>query len=111
MIYDNSLQALEIIIIAVPSAFVHETLQHIPKELFRNKIVFSALKGMIPEMKAIPARYLHKTFEIPYENIGIICGPCHAEEVAMERLSYLTVACSNVKIAPNHGSETFLSLY
>ena len=89
----------EIIIIAVPSAFVHGTLKHIPKDLLRNKIVFSALKGMIPETNAIPARYLHKTFEIPYENIGIICGPCHAEEVAMERLSYLTVACSNVKIA------------
>ncbi|MGY8885034.1 MAG: NAD(P)H-dependent glycerol-3-phosphate dehydrogenase, partial [Flavobacteriales bacterium] len=38
-------------------------------------------------------RYLHKRFDIPYDRIGIICGPCHAEEVARERLSYLTVAC------------------
>lgn len=89
----------EILIIAVPSAFVHKTFESIPNALLKNKIIFSALKGMIPEMKAIPARYFHKTFDIPYENIGIICGPCHAEEVAMERLSYLTIACSDLSKA------------
>jgi len=93
------IETADIIIIAVPSAFVHETFLSIPEGLLKEKTVFSALKGMIPEMKAIPARYLHKTFGIPYERIGIICGPCHAEEVAMERLSYLTVACSDMKIA------------
>ena len=54
---------------------------------------------MIPEMNVIPARYLHKNFGISYSKIGIICGPCHAEEVAMERLSYLTVACSELTVA------------
>ncbi|MFM7299520.1 MAG: NAD(P)H-dependent glycerol-3-phosphate dehydrogenase [Crocinitomicaceae bacterium] len=63
------------------------------KEHFKGKTIFSAVKGIVPEFNAIPARYLHKSFNIPYENIGIICGPCHAEEVAMERLSYLTIAC------------------
>lgn len=56
---------------------------------------------MIPEMDAIPAHYFYKTFGTPYEKIGIICGPCHAEEVALERLSYLTIACSNKEIAAN----------
>lgn len=83
----------DIIIVATPSAFLHETLSTIDPKLMEGKIVFSAVKGIIPEFNAIPARYFHKTFGIPYDNIGIICGPCHAEEVAMERLSYLTIAC------------------
>jgi glycerol-3-phosphate dehydrogenase (NAD(P)+) len=74
-------------------------MQDVPKELLENKIIFSALKGIIPEYNAIPARYIHKTFGTPYDKIGIICGPCHAEEVAMERLSYLTVACPDEDLA------------
>ena len=70
----------EIIIIAVPSAFVHATFKKITGEALHGKFIFSALKGMIPEMNVIPARYLHKNFGIPYSKIGIICGPCHAEE-------------------------------
>ena len=89
----------EVLIVAVPSAFVHSTFKEIPKALLQDKVIFSALKGMIPEMKAIPARYFHKNFDIPYKNMGIICGPCHAEEVAMERLSYLTIACSDLNKA------------
>lgn len=83
----------DIVIVATPSAFLHETLSSIDPKIMESKIVFSAVKGIIPEFNAIPARYFHKTFGIPYDNIGIICGPCHAEEVAMERLSYLTIAC------------------
>ena len=96
---DSDLTALiskaEILIIAIPSAFIHETLKVLPKDILKDKVIFSAVKGMIPEYNVIPARYFHKHFDVPYENIGIICGPCHAEEIAMERLSYLTVACSN----------------
>ncbi len=83
----------DILIVAVPSAFVHASLEGLEKEDFEGKIVFSAIKGIIPEVESIPARYFHKQFGIPYDNIGIICGPCHAEEVAMERLSFLTMAC------------------
>jgi glycerol-3-phosphate dehydrogenase (NAD(P)+) len=85
--------ASDVLIVAIPSAFVHPTFEGIEKELFINKVIFSAVKGIIPEYHAIPARYFHKVFDVPYDNIGIICGPCHAEEVAMERLSYLTIAC------------------
>jgi glycerol-3-phosphate dehydrogenase (NAD(P)+) len=83
----------DILIVAIPSAFVYDTFASYPKENFKKKILFSAIKGIIPESNTIPARYFHKTFRIPYDNIGIICGPCHAEEVALERLSYLTLAC------------------
>jgi glycerol-3-phosphate dehydrogenase (NAD(P)+) len=89
----------EIILIAAPSAFLSDIFNDLPKELMQGKTVFSAVKGIIPEYHAIPARFIHKTFDTPYENIGIICGPCHAEEVALERLSYLTVACQDEDIA------------
>jgi glycerol-3-phosphate dehydrogenase (NAD(P)+) len=92
-------QSSDVVIIATPSAFMHESLSIIPPGLLANKIVFSAVKGIIPEYHAIPARYIHKTFGTPYSNIGIICGPCHAEEVALERLSYLTIACSEERFA------------
>ncbi len=83
----------DVLIVAIPSAFVHPTFKDIDKELLKEKIIFSAVKGIIPEYHSIPARYFHTVFEVPYDNIGIICGPCHAEEVAMERLSFLTIAC------------------
>jgi glycerol-3-phosphate dehydrogenase (NAD(P)+) len=89
----------DIVIIATPSAFLVQTFENIPVDLFKDKIVFSAVKGIVPEYHAIPARFIHKTFSTPYNHIGIICGPCHAEEVAMERLSYLTIACQEDCIA------------
>jgi glycerol-3-phosphate dehydrogenase (NAD(P)+) len=93
------IQSADVVIIATPSAFLTETFAHISTDLFRDKVVFSAVKGIIPEFNAIPARFIHKTLGTPYEKIGIICGPCHAEEVALERLSYLTIACSDQEIA------------
>lgn len=83
----------DILIIAVPSAFVSASLEGLTKESFEGKKVFSAIKGIIPDVRSIPARYFHKQFGVAYDDIGVICGPCHAEEVAMERLSYLTIAC------------------
>ena len=89
----------DVVIIATPSAFLVKIFENFPVELFKDKVVFSAVKGIIPEYNAIPARFIHKTFGTPYDNIGIICGPCHAEEVALERLSYLTIACQKEKNA------------
>jgi glycerol-3-phosphate dehydrogenase (NAD(P)+) len=89
----------EIVIIANPAAFLTKTFEHLPKGLLKDKIVFSAVKGIIPETNLIPAEFIHQSFQIPFSNIGIICGPCHAEEVAMERLSYLTIGCSTPEFA------------
>jgi glycerol-3-phosphate dehydrogenase (NAD(P)+) len=86
----------DVVILAIPSAFLHNSLKGITGEDFKNKIVFSAIKGIIPEYNLIVGEYLHKVYEIPLENIGVITGPCHAEEVALEKLSYLTLACSNI---------------
>ena len=93
------IKPVDIVIIATPSAFLVKLFENFPKELIQGKVVFSAVKGIIPEYHAIPARFIHKTFEVPYDTIGIISGPCHAEEVALERLSYLTIACQEDEIA------------
>jgi len=89
----------DIIIIATPSAFLDALFKDFDNSLIEGKVVISAVKGIIPEYNAIPARFIHKTFGTPYERIGMICGPCHAEEVALERLSYLTIACQDEDIA------------
>ena len=91
---EQTISHADYVILATPAAFLHESLSSISPDLLKEKVVFSAVKGIIPQFHAIPARYIHKTFGTPYSNIGIICGPCHAEEVALERLSYLTIACS-----------------
>lgn len=89
----------DILIIATPSAFLFELFDKLEVPELEHKTIFSAVKGIIPEYNSIPARYFHKQFGTPYENIGIICGPCHAEEVALEKLSYLTVACQTLEKA------------
>lgn len=93
------IEPADIVIIATPSAFLVKTFEGFPTEIFKDKVVFSAVKGIVPEFNAIPARFIHKTLGTPYSKIGIVCGPCHAEEVALERLSYLTLACQEEKIA------------
>lgn len=89
----------EIIIIATPAAFLTKIFENLPTKLMANKIIFSAVKGIIPETNLIPAEFIHQNFNVPFSHIGIICGPCHAEEVALERLSYLTIGCSKAEFA------------
>jgi len=89
----------DIVILAVPSAFIHDTLKDLPKDIFKDKVVFSAIKGIVPQYNLIVGEYLNTVYQVPFESIGVITGPCHAEEVALEKLSYLTLACSNIKNA------------
>lgn len=93
------LQQSDIVIMAIPSAFIYEELKDVDTELFKGKILISAIKGIIPENSKLPAIYFNEDLGVPFEKIGIISGPCHAEEVAMERLSYLTVAVPDQEIA------------
>jgi len=82
----------DILIMAVPSAFLKDALKELTVEDFKNKKVFSAIKGIVPEHNLIVGEFFNTQYNIPLENIGVITGPCHAEEVAMEKLSYLTIA-------------------
>jgi glycerol-3-phosphate dehydrogenase (NAD(P)+) len=85
----------DIIFIVTPSAFLYEMFNDLKVENSKEKILVSAVKGMIPEEHDIPSRYFHKVFGTPTVNIALVSGPCHAEEVAMEKLSYLTIDSVN----------------
>ena len=95
----KTIEEAELLIFAVPSAFLKETLSEISAEQLHNKVVFSAIKGIVPENNVIVGEFFHNQYQIPFENIGIIAGPCHAEEVALEKLSYLTIACQDTQKA------------
>lgn len=93
------IDASDILFVAIPSAFMDSSFKDAKPKGMENKVLISAVKGIIVEYDAIPARYLHKEFGTPYDQIGIVCGPCHAEEVAKEQLSYLTIGCTDADLA------------
>lgn len=95
----ETVAAVDKIILAVPSAFMAEAFEGLKKDDLKNKTIFSAVKGTLPEQKMMVSQYLREHFGMPMSSIGIIAGPCHAEEVAMERLSYLTIGCENTQAA------------
>ena len=91
---NKTVEDYDILVFAIPSAFLTSELGKLTTPL-TNKVVFSAIKGIVPESGLIVGDHFFKNYNIPYKNIGVITGPCHAEEVAMERLSYLTIACQD----------------
>ena len=91
---DSVVEAADIVILAVPSAFLQMTLEPLTVSL-ADKFVVSAIKGIIPEGYVTIAEYVNERYGLPYDQIGIIAGPSHSEEVSQERLSYLTLVCKN----------------
>src|SRR5690606_24352859 len=66
---------------------------------------------IVPESSLIVGEHFHVNYKVPFENIGVITGPCHAEEVALERLSYLTIACADTekaKLVAKHLSSDYI---
>ncbi|MBN2596701.1 NAD(P)H-dependent glycerol-3-phosphate dehydrogenase [Labilibaculum sp.] len=88
----------DIIIFAIPSAFLKNALKNLTVSL-EDKFVVSAIKGIVPDENMIIGEFFNEKYNVPIDNIGVISGPCHAEEVALERLSYLTIASQNTKKA------------
>ncbi|HJW15857.1 MAG TPA: NAD(P)H-dependent glycerol-3-phosphate dehydrogenase [Flavisolibacter sp.] len=80
----------DLIVMAVPSAFILEVLEKIDKDSLQNKKILSAIKGLVPGEDVLLNEHLSKQFNVPLENYFAVLGPCHAEEVAAEKLSYLT---------------------
>ena len=82
----------DVLIISIPSAFLSCELEKL-NQTINDKIIFSAVKGVVPESMLIVGEHINRIFNVPIEKIGVISDPSHGEEIAMERLSYLTVAC------------------
>jgi glycerol-3-phosphate dehydrogenase (NAD(P)+) len=90
----------DILIFVIPAAFLKKTLEKL-KEDISQKIVVSAIKGVIPGDNLLVSEFFIRNFNLPHNSIVIISGPSHAEEVAMERLSYLTFASADIKLSRN----------
>jgi len=84
----------DILIFATPSPFLKQHLKKLKRKLDR-KILVTAIKGIVPDENMIVSDYFEEYYHVPKENIMVLAGPCHAEEVALERLSYLTIGCSD----------------
>ena len=84
----------DILIMATPSPFLKQHLKKLRRKLDK-KMVISAIKGIVPDENMIVSDYFEQVYNVPKDNIAVLAGPCHAEEVALERLSYLTIGCSD----------------
>lgn len=89
----------EVLVIAVPSAYVESALQDLPKNIFDGKKIVSAIKGILPTCNQLLNDYLYNQFNVPLSQYYSVLGPCHAEEVASEKLSYLTFSGVNEDVA------------
>lgn len=102
---DNNLSSVvthsDILVLAVPSAYVEEVLARLDKDSLRNKKIISAIKGIVPGPDVLLNDYLHQAFEVPLQNYFALLGPCHAEEVAAEKLSYLTFSGIDAEMTTN----------
>jgi len=94
----------DLIVMAVPSAFLKEALDSINAKTIKNKFIVSAIKGLLPHSRQIVADFLMTEYGLPHEQLIVISGPCHAEEVASEKLSYLTIAGLNESVTAHFAS-------
>ena len=83
------------LIFVTPSPYLKAHLKKL-KTKIKDKFIITAIKGIVPDDNMIVSEYFTKEYGVPTENIAVLAGPCHAEEVALERLSYLTIACPDI---------------
>jgi glycerol-3-phosphate dehydrogenase (NAD(P)+) len=93
------IKAADIVIIAIPSAFVYNEFTALPKTALKDKLLVSAVKGVVPQTHQVLNEFFKEHFNVPEKKNVVIAGPCHAEEVALEKLSYLTIAGESKKNA------------
>ena len=86
------------LIFATPSPFLKQHLKRVETSL-KDKFIISAIKGIVPDENMLITDYFSEYYNVPQDNIAVIGGPCHAEEIALERLSYITLACSDIEKA------------
>lgn len=86
----DMMEACDCLVLAVPSAYIEDTLKELTPDSLSGKLVVSAVKGMMPERIILLNEWLFQQYQFPLDSYFTLMGPCHAEEVARERLSYLT---------------------
>ena len=87
-------QQYDTLIFVTPSPYLKNHLKKLKTRL-RDKFIITAIKGIVPDENLVCSEYFHQVYDVPYENLACIGGPSHAEEVALERLSYLTIGCAD----------------
>ncbi|HTN19631.1 MAG TPA: NAD(P)H-dependent glycerol-3-phosphate dehydrogenase [Pelobium sp.] len=93
------ISAVDTVVLSVPAAFLKQALAGLTADDFKGKKIVSAIKGIVPDANQIIGDFIHQEYGVPLKDIVIISGPCHAEEVALEKLSYLTIACQDMELA------------
>lgn len=97
----EAVKQADILFVVLPAAFIEDSLEGLTTEDFKNKYIFSATKGLIPSQHKTVCSFFNQKYDVSFQQLGFISGPSHAEEVALERLTYLTVLSSNEEMA-NH---------
>lgn len=95
----------EFVYLVIPTAYLHSALQTVDAALLRTRYLVSAIKGFIPQTDEVVTDYLEHNYQIPNEQLCVISGPTHAEEIAREKLTFLTVASLNRKLAETVRSQ------
>ena len=93
------IKGADAVLLNIPAAFLKETLQNVTPEELKGKKIISAIKGIVPNENLIIGEFMNQRYGIPFQDILVISGPCHAEEVALEKLSYLTIASPDKETA------------
>lgn len=88
----EAVKGVDYVILAIPAAFVQEPLRELSPEHLKGMRVVSAIKGMVPDTNQLITDWMEDSYGVPLDDICVIAGPCHAEEVALEKQSYLTIA-------------------
>ena len=91
-------QLYDTLVFVVPSPYLKNHLKRLKTRL-KDKFILTAIKGIVPDENLVCSEYFHQVFDVPYDNLACLGGPSHAEEVALERLSYLTVGCVDTEKA------------
>ena len=85
----------DILFLVMPAAFLKCYLSDLRVSL-KDKMVVSAIKGIIPDENQFVTDYLKQQYGLSDSHLCFICGPTHAEEVGHGQLTYLTLACRNI---------------
>ena len=87
-------QGFDTLVFVTPSPYLKSHLRKLRTPL-RDKFIVTAIKGIVPDENLVCSEFFHEVYDVPDDNLAVIGGPSHAEEVALERLSYLTVGCAD----------------